>query len=149
MKTITIILAIVWAIATVVPGQEAGSDSGVAAKIRGLEYARFDAQRHKDNVTLAAMFDNALVWVDPDGVQLTKADYLANLRLASAKRLEIGPESLTVHVFENTAVVIGIYHVRSVKGGRPYLQRIRFINTWAFKNGKWVCIAAVATLSLS
>lgn len=95
------------------------------------------------------MFDNALIWVDPDGVQLTKADYLVNLRLASTNVLETGPASMTVHVLGDAAVVFGIYQVRGVKGGRPYLQRARFINTWALKNGKWVCIAATATSSIS
>jgi ketosteroid isomerase-like protein len=148
MKTIAILLVIVWAQAIMTPGQQNSVDSSAAAKFRQLETARFEAQRRGDNVALDAMFDNALVWIDPDGVQLTKFEYLAKLRLARAKVLEIEPESMTVHAFGNTVVVLGIYHEKGVKDGRRYVQRARFINTWAFRNGKWMCIAAAATSSL-
>ena len=149
MKKIAIVMAFVWATVATIPGQETKSDSGEVAKIRELEYAKFDAQRRKDNATLDAMFDNGLVWVEPDGVQLSKAAYLANVRVASAKVLEIGPASMIVHVLGSTAVVAGIYRERGVKDGRLYVLRARFIDTWALKNGKWVCIAVTATSVIS
>ena len=148
MKTLTMVMALVCAPAIMLPGQKNSVDSSATAKFRRLEIARFEAQRRGDNVALDAMFDNALVWIDPDGVQLTKFEYLAKLRLARTKVLEIEPEAMTVHTFGNTVVVIGIYHERGVKDGRRYVQRARFVNTWAFRNGKWMCIAAAATSSL-
>ena len=85
------VLAIVLAGAAMISGQETGAGSGVAAKIRELEYARFVAQDHKDRTTLDAILDHALVWVDPDGVQLSKADYLARLRSAGTNVRETRP----------------------------------------------------------
>jgi len=149
MKTIALGLAILCASAATIPAQETGSGSSVAGKVRELELARLDAQRRKDNRTLDAMLDNALVWVEPNGVQLTKADYLANLRSSEGDILEIAPAPMTVHVFGDIAIVAGIYREKGVKGGRLYLQRVRFIDTWTFKDGKWVCIAAAATSSIS
>jgi hypothetical protein len=32
-----------------------------------------------------------------------------------------------------------------VKRGKPYQRDGRFIDTWAFKKGAWVCVAAQAT----
>lgn len=149
MKTIAVVLAITWATTAMLPGQQINSDSGVAAKIRDLEYARFDAQHRKDNLALDAMFDNALVWVEPNGAQLTKADYLANLRKTGMNVVEIGAESITVHAHGTTAVVVGIYRERGVKDGQAYVLRARFMDTWVFKNGRWLCIAAAATSSVS
>ena len=149
LKMIAIVVAFVWATTVMIPGQKINAGSGLAAKVRDLEYARFDAQRRKDNLALDAMFDNALVWVEPDGVQLTKADYLAKLRKPDINVTEINPESMTVRAHGTTAVVVGIYRERGVKDGQAYALRARFMDTWAFKNGKWLCIAAAATSSIS
>jgi ketosteroid isomerase-like protein len=153
MKMIALVLAIAWATAAMIPGQQINFDSGLAAtvrdRIRDLEYARFDAQHRKDSLALDAMLDNALVWVEPNGVQLTKADCLAELRRPSINLVEIGPESMTVQAHGTTAVVVGIYRERGVKDGHAYVLRARFMDTWAFKNGKWLCIAAAATSSIS
>jgi ketosteroid isomerase-like protein len=149
MKMIAIVLAIAWATTATIPGQQINSDSGVAVKVRDLEYSRFDAQHRRDNLALDAMFDNALVWVEADGVQLTKADYLANLHKPDIDIIDISPESLTVRAHGTTAVVVGIYRERGVKNGQAYVLRARFMDTWAFKNGKWLCIAAAATSSIS
>jgi len=146
-KTITLALAILCATVAMVSAQETSSD--LPAKIRELELARFDAQQRKDNRTLDAMLDNALVWVEPDGVQWTKADYLANLHSNDGTILEIAPESISVRVFAGIAIAVGIYHERAVNDGRPFVQRARFIDTWTFKRGKWVCIAATATSTIS
>lgn len=132
----------------VAPGQVPGLDSR-AAKILSLENARFDAQKRKDNVALDLMLDSAIVWVDPDGRLLTKSEYLSGDHLASASILEIGPESMSVQFSGDTAVVVGIYRERGVRNGRPYRRRCRFMDTWVFKNGKWLCIAAAATSSVS
>lgn len=147
MKTILILLAFVW---TTMAAQQQPADagSGVSAAIQQLEQTRFDAIRRKDNATLNDMLDNALVWVNPDGVQSSKANYLASLRSTKSEMVDISAESMTVHVFESTAIVFGIYREKGLKNGRPFLQRARFIDTWALKHGKWVCIAATATSSL-
>lgn len=149
MKTIAIVLAIICSTTAMIPGQQINSDSGLAAKVRNVEYSRFEAQRRKDNLALDALFDNALVLVEPNGAQLTKADYLASLRKPSLSVVEIVPESMTVRTRGTTAVVVGIYHERGVKDGRAYALRARFMDTWVFKNGKWLCIAATATSSIS
>lgn len=149
MKMVAIALAIAWTTSSMVPGQQIGRESGAVAKVRELEYARFEAQRRRNNLALDAMFDNALVWVEPNGVRLTKADYLANLRKPGITIVEIGPESMTVRLRGTTAIVVGIYRERGMKDGQAYMLRARFLDTWVFKNGRWLCIAAAATSSIS
>jgi hypothetical protein len=132
----------------VAPGQAPDFDSR-AAKILSLEDARFDAQKRKDNVALDLMLDSAIVWVDPDGALLTKAEGLSANHIAREGILEIAPESMSVQFSGDTAVVIGIYRERGVRSGRPYRRRCRFMDTWVFKNGKWQCIAAASTSTVS
>jgi ketosteroid isomerase-like protein len=141
--------AILWATAMLSSGQQPGASSEVAARIRLVESTRFEAQRSKDAHTLDALLDNAVVWVDPDGAQQTKSDYLAKLRLRGASVFDITPVSMTVHVVGSIAIVFGVYREKGIRDGRPYQQRARFIDTWVFKNGNWVCIAAVASAAIS
>jgi ketosteroid isomerase-like protein len=96
---------------------------------------------------LDALLDNALVWVNHDGSVQTKADYLAKIRTGGPNPIQIAPESMTVRALGNTATVVGIYREKVIAGGQAYSLRYRFINTWAFQHGKWVCIAAAAAAS--
>jgi hypothetical protein len=56
---------------------------------------------------------------------------------------------MTVKVFVNAATVIGIYDETGREGGHTFHRRCRFIDTWAWKKGKWVCIAVTATPVIS
>ena len=46
------------------------------------------------------------------------------------------PELLAV------AVVAGVYHAKGLYKGKPFDHYGRFTDTWAFLNGKWVCVAS-------
>jgi len=149
MKVWTILLGILCATATISVGQEPDRDSRAVNEIRSLEHSKFDALQRKDNATLDTIFDDAGMQVDQDGSLWTKADFLANSRSSTTKILRIAPESMSLRVFGDVALVIGIYEERGLKAGHPYVKRCRFIDTWAFKKGKWVCIAATATSAIS
>lgn len=115
----------------------------------GLERSKFSAQQQKDTAVLNALFDDGLMWVDQNGILLTKAAYLSALRDARQTVYKIAPESMTVKVFANAATVIGIYDETGREGGHTFHRRCRFIDTWAWKKGKWVCIAVTATPVIS
>jgi hypothetical protein len=125
------------------------AQSPAATEVRRLERSKFDALARKDNATLDAAFDNALLLVDADGNLWTKAEYLANLQNPNSRLLQIVPETMALQVFGEVVIVVGIYAERGVDSGRPYQRRARFIDTWARKKGKWVCIAATATSAIS
>src|SRR5215471_15046940 len=119
------------AIGTVrVPDREAD----VATKLRSVEHLKFEPQQHRSTTALDEMLDDSLMWVNADGVLLTKAGYLESLHKSSSSPLHIVPETMTVSVFDHLAIVVGIYVEKGTKGGQPYQQRCRFIDTWAFKN---------------
>lgn len=52
---------------------------------------------------------------------------------------------MDVQVIGNTAIVVGTYRAKGIEGGKPYLRRRRFIDTWLLMGEHWISNAAVAT----
>lgn len=148
MKILLGVLGVLLAAAPVGIAQEPAHDSA-AERVRNLERSKFDALQRRDNNTLEAMLDNELLWVAPNGSLWAKSAYLANLHNPDWHLLQIAPESMSLQVFGDVAIVVGIYHERGLRTGHPYLERCRFIDTWVLKNGKWMCIAVTATFAIA
>ena len=129
---------------TLVVGQT-DHDTNVAVALRTLERLKFEAQQSRDNSSLNAMLDDAAMLADQDGTLRTKSEYLAGLQQTETTLQRILPESITVLVFGQTAIVVGTYQEKGIEANHPYHRRCRFIDTWAFKNSRWVCIASTAT----
>ena len=116
------------------------------SRIIALENAWDQAEGRQDVRTLDAIFDNSLVYVDYDGRLLTKAEFLISVKREEGPRqIQVVTESINVTVFGKTAISTGIYREKGVEGGKPYVRRVRFVDTWALKNSLWVCIASQAT----
>ena len=47
-----------------------------------------------------------------------------------------------VFLYENAAVVAGIYHAKGQYKGKAFDHYGRFTDTWVFTNGKWLCVAS-------
>jgi ketosteroid isomerase-like protein len=103
------------------------------------------AYKAGDTKALASILDNSLVLVEDDGSLKTKSEFLASVKASSANQEQVAPESLTVRVFGNTAIAIGVIAVRGTQRGKSVVHRERFIDTWIYKNGTWICIATDAT----
>ncbi len=126
---------------------QSSSDANDAARsqVMALEKLWNQAYKAGDTKALASILDNALVLVEDDGSLKTKADFLSSIKGPTANEEQVAPESLTVRVFGNTAIAIGVIGVKSKQGGKTVTRRERFIDTWINKNGNWVCIATDAT----
>jgi ketosteroid isomerase-like protein len=141
---------LVWLCVTVVvaAGQDA-SDSATKSKIAALEGAWNQAYKSGDAKALDAILDGGIVLVNDDGSVQTKAEFLASVKpsgtQAGSQEQQVAPESMSVHVFGNTAIATGIFRAKGVEGGKSYVRRERFIDTWIFKDGRWTCVATDAT----
>jgi len=124
-------------------------DANVIVTLKSLERLKFEALEHRDTASLEAILDATAMLVEHDGTLKNKADYLTDLRIHDLAPQQIIPQWTTVRVFGGTAIVVGIYDEKGIEKHRPYHRRCRFIDTWAFKKGTWVCIAATATSTLS
>ncbi len=122
-----------------------GADAGAVTKVLALEHAWNQAEERKDTKAMDALFDNALVYVDYDGTFRTKAEFLARVKSSASQPQQEITESMTAHMFGSTVVVTGVYVAKGVEKGKPYVRRGRFVDTWAFKDGSWLCVASQAT----
>ena len=137
------ILALVSVLVSPVCAQE--GEAAARAQVLALERLWNQAYKAGDIKALSAMLDNSLVLVEDDGSLKTKSEFLASVRAANVNEEQVAPESLTVRVFGNTAIAIGVIAVKDVKAGKTVVHRERFIDTWILKNGSWICIATDAT----
>jgi ketosteroid isomerase-like protein len=119
------------------------SDSDVTAEIVAMEQVWNQAYVLKDTKALEKILDDRFVNVDADGRLITKADMLADLKGSTG--LQILTESTEVHAHGDTAIATGIFRIKGVQRGKPFARRARFVDTWLYKNGRWVTIAGVVT----
>ncbi len=94
---------------------------------------------------LDTLLDNAIVLVNDDGSVQSKKEFLASVRATNSQEQQVAPESMSVRVFGSTAIATGVMRVKGVEGGKPYVRREQFVDTWVNKGGRWVCVATDAT----
>jgi hypothetical protein len=135
------VLFLVGTAAVISSAQEKGQEAG--PKIMALERAESLAESTADLKALDALYDNEMIYIDDDGSLMNKTQFLAHMKSTPAQ--ETVTESMTVQVFDDTAVVNGTYRTNERKNGKPFVLRGRFTDTWMYKNFTWVCITAVAT----
>jgi ketosteroid isomerase-like protein len=115
-------------------------------RILALENAWNLAEEHKDVKALDGLLANTMVYIDYDGTFMDKAQFIASVKAPSLHPEQIVNESMTAHVYGDSAVVTGIYREKGVNKGKSYLRRGRFTDTWVNQNGTWVCVASQSTL---
>jgi len=118
------------------------------SKILALENAWNQAEEHKDVKALDSLLDASLVYIDIDGSLMNKAQFIASVQAPSEHPEQIVNESMTAHVYGDSAVVTGVYRDKGISNGKPYLRRGRFTDTWVHHEGIWVCVASQSTLIL-
>ena len=125
------------------------ADSATKSKIAALEGAWNQAYKSGDAKALDTLLDNSILLVNDDGSVMTKAEFLASVKppgqQPSSQEQQVAPESMSVRVFGNTAIATGIFRAKGTEGGKSYVRRERFIDTWVFKDGRWTCVATDAT----
>ena len=148
MKSASLSMVLFFATALFAAGQDA-SESATKSKIAALEGAWNQAYKSGDTKALDVLLDNGIVLVNDDGSVQTKAEFLASVKApgtqAGSQEQQVAPESMSVHVFGNTAIATGVFRAKGVEGRKSYVRRERFIDTWIYRDGTWICIATDAT----
>ena len=123
---------------------QATQDSDAESKIMALErIEKLQAYESKDLKTLDGILDEGFVHVDPEGRLLNKPEMLGYVQAVDS--LQYIVEAMVVKLHGNTAVVTGLYRMKGVERGKRFARKGRFVDTWLFKNGRWVAIAALST----
>ena len=126
--------------------QSSAQPAAEQTKILALENAWNQAEEHKDIKALETLLDPTLVYIDYDGSMMDKAQFIASIKAPQLHPEQIVNESMTAHVYGDSAVVTGVYREKGVNNGKPYLRRGRFTDTWVFQQGTWVCVSSQSTL---
>jgi ketosteroid isomerase-like protein len=132
----------------VLPLIHAEPDStGAETMIVALEKAWNQAYKLGDAKSLDSLLDDSVVLINDDGSVQTKSEFLGSLKAASTSQdQQVAPESMAVHMHgNNIAVATGVFQAKGVEKGKHYIRRERFVDTWVYKTGKWVCVASNAT----
>jgi ketosteroid isomerase-like protein len=142
-------IAICWLLLLVawpLTGQEAANSDSEKSKILALENAWNQAEKNKDAKALDGLLASNLVYIDYDGTFMDKAKFMASVKAPSLHPEQIVNESMTAYMYNDSAVVTGVYREKGVHSGKPYSRRGRFTDTWVKQGGTWVCAASQSTL---
>jgi ketosteroid isomerase-like protein len=144
MRLTAFLIALICATTSLARAQD-DSEHGVQSKIIALEKAWNQAYKAGDKRALDTILDNDIVLINDDGSVQNKGEFLATVVASNSQEQQVAPESMSVHVFGSTAVATGVFRAKGVENGKPYVRRERFVDTWVYKGGKWVCVATNAT----
>jgi ketosteroid isomerase-like protein len=138
-------LALLCATALLARGQDNADPASVRSRIIALEKAWNQAYKLGDTKGLDALLDNEMVLINDDGTVQSKAEFLSSIKASNSQEQQVAPESMHVHVYGNAAVATGVFRAKGTEAGKSYVRRERFVDTWIYKDGKWVCVASNAT----
>ena len=115
-------------------------------QIRQLERAWNQAEAKQEVNEVSNLVDDTLVYTDYDGSIMNKAEYMKWVAAPEQKADHLFDEGLTVHVYNNAAVVTGIYRESGTNKGKKYVVRSRYTDTWIKRDNIWRCVASHSTL---
>ena len=139
------LLAVVFALLLPASAQD-NSEAAAVSKIVALEKAWNQAFKSRDLKAIDALLDDRAVLVNDDGSLQTKGAFLAAMRASKpSDEQQVSPESISVRFVGGVGVATGVFQAKGIEGGKRYVRRNRFVDTWSNKNGNWVCVSASAT----
>jgi ketosteroid isomerase-like protein len=127
-------------------GQRGLTEDMEKSRILTLENAWNQAFELRDVTAIEPLLSAQLTYIDYDGTEMNKAQYLTSVNEPSLHFEHIANESMQVQVFGRSAVVIGVYQEKGTKNGMPYSHLERFVDAWTNRSGRWVVMASQATL---
>jgi hypothetical protein len=142
MKT-SVLVCMLWLAGSVANAQTpTSSPRGNETLLIALENAWNQAQLHHDSKALDGLVAGTFISTDNDGTFMTKAQFLADNRdLSYAPSLMTNSDE-RIFLYDNAAVVAGVYHAKGLNKGKPFDHYGRFTDTWVYLNGKWLCVAS-------
>jgi hypothetical protein len=141
MKT-RVLVCLLWLVGSLAHAQNSAAPAQATESLLiALENGWNQAQLHHDSKALDGLVADTFVSTDNDGTFMTKAQFLADNADRSYAPSLMANSGEKIFLYGNMAVVAGIYHAKGLNKGKPFDHYGRFTDTWAYLNGKWVCVA--------
>ena len=142
----TMAAGIMLLLSAVIVFAQPGSSSDEGARVQALDNSWNSALETKDTKALDMLLADTFVSVDIDGSIESKGEFLTSIKDPKYQPSQALTEQSNVHVYGDSAVVVGVFRIKGVEKGKPYTHRERFVDTWAKIRGTWKCVAAITVL---
>jgi len=128
-------------------GQDLSEDShSRESQLIALERMWNEAQLHRDAKALAGMIGDKFVDTEWNGDVSERGKFLADIADPRFKVLSMNIQDLKVRLYQDSAIVTGVYRAKGTFQGKPYDHLGRFTDTWVFDNARWQCVASHTSL---
>jgi len=111
-----------------------------------LERLWNEAQVNRDASALANMIGDKFVNTEWDGEVSERGKFLADIADPRFNVSMLNIQDVKVILYNDTAVVAGIYHTKGTYQGKPYEHVGRFTDTWILQDARWQCVASHTSL---
>ena len=122
------------------------SKEEVLARLIALEKMWNQAQLTRDARALDSLVGERFVNTEWDGQLSRKDKFLADIRDPEFKPTMMNTQDVSVELYGETAIVVGVYHARGSYKGKSYEHEGRFTDTWIRQGKLWVCVASHTSL---
>jgi ketosteroid isomerase-like protein len=111
-----------------------------------LEHLWNEAQVNRDSRALAGMIGDKFVNTEWDGEVSERGKFLADIADPEFKVSLLSIQDVKVILYQDTAVVTGVYHTKGTHQGKLFEHAGRFTDTWVWEDAKWECVASHTSL---
>ncbi len=129
-----------------ISGQVSTPRSLEETKLLSLEKMWNQAQLQHDSGALKSMISDRFVSTEWDGELSSRNQFLDEIADPKFDPSVMSVSDMKVEFYDDTAIVIGIYHTKGKYNGKPYDHVGRFTDTWIRQKGLWKCVASHTSL---
>ncbi len=119
--------------------------ASVEKELIKLENDWNDAMVKRDMATLNRVMADDWTIIDPDGIIVTKAEFLASIKSGEDVFTSAVGDEWKVRVYVDAAVVLGRWTAKEQYKGKDVSGQYRYTDTWIKKAGRWQCVATAGT----
>lgn len=123
------------------PVQKMTQAEATVSTLTKLEDSRASALVRRDRSTFERLLAPKFIYTR-DGRTMARSEFLREALSGGDTVTDARTDSLEVHTFGNTGVVIGWVNIKGRGRSGPFDRRYRFTDVWMPRSGSWQIIAA-------
>ncbi|HSE83860.1 MAG TPA: nuclear transport factor 2 family protein [Thermodesulfobacteriota bacterium] len=143
MRHICIMCVIILAASSLALGQtksqKAGKDSGIAQEVKGMIAKYREALMRRDVAALDRIWSDDYLFTNADGVLLTKAQRIANVKSGATgfESIKSNEDEFKLRVYGDVVVVNSHVTLKGQYSGKKTSGQFRSIQVWVRRGGSW------------
>jgi uncharacterized protein (TIGR02246 family) len=111
-------------------------------EVIAAEHGWVDAALAHDANAFAAYVADEYVELVPGARTVDKETWVKHIRSGNTKYESVEIHNLVVHVYGNTAVVIGDFSQKATSAGKDRSATGKYVNTWVKRDNRWQVVAS-------